>query len=430
MTYLLGLVYLALIYVRPGEIIPGLIGFPFLEITTGAAALAAVISLALKPRGFMNLPNDWCFLGFCGAAVLSVPANGWLGGGYRALLLLLPLITFYVLTRLAVTTARQLRWFAVVLVALTAFQAGNGILQYYTGTGLGGSTAHVKIEADAESETGVEETKRIRGTGIFGDPNDLAMSLVIVLPFLFGVILSRSSVLGWLSSVAVLGIVMLALVLTQSRGGLVGVGAASAAFAYRRFGKGFAAAIGVVVFAALLALGPSRFQNLETSESSAQGRIQAWAAGLAMFKSAPVLGVGYGNYAEYNELVAHNSFVHAFAETGFVGGYFLVGLCYWFLVGNGAGRNVAGAAGSRLARDIWASGIGAMTCALFLSRQYSPVFYVPLVMGAARIAVEKTEDGPAPTGKWSEWVLIVFLSVGVIVSAYIAVRSLAVWSRG
>jgi O-antigen ligase len=210
----------------------------------------------------------------------------------------------------------------------------------------------------------------------------------------------------------------------------VGVGAASAAFAYRRFGKGVAAAIGVVVFAALLILGPSRFQNLEASESSAQGRIQAWAAGLAMFKSAPVLGVGYGNYAEYNELVAHNSFVHAFAETGFIGGYFLVGLCYWFLVGNGAGRNVAGAARSRLARDIWASGIGAMACAMFLSRQYSPVFYVPLVMGAARIAVEKTEDEVAPTYKWSEWVLIVFLSVGVIISTYIAVRTLAVWSRG
>jgi len=39
MAYLACLVYIAVTYVRPGEIIPGWIGFPFLEIAAGSRSL-------------------------------------------------------------------------------------------------------------------------------------------------------------------------------------------------------------------------------------------------------------------------------------------------------------------------------------------------------------------------------------------------------
>ena len=429
MAYLACLIYIAITYIRPGEIIPGWIGFPFLEIAAGIAAFAGVVSLLFNPRAVGNLPNDWCFLGYGIAVVLSLPANGWLGGGYLALLSILPLIVFYFLIRLAVQTEAQLRWLSGVLVLLTLFQAGNGILQYHTGMGLGGSTADVRVQYDPETGDEGTEVKRVRGTGIFGDPNDLAMSLIVVLPFLLSAVISgQSGFLLRILAVGAIGVLGYALVLTQSRGGFVGFAALIATYAYRRFGRVTAFVVGGLAVVVMLAAGPSRFQQIDSSEASAQGRIQSWAVGLQMLKSQPILGVGYGSFGDFNEITAHNSFVHSFAELGVIGGTCFVGMWYWFFVTTGAGRNVAGAAKSRLALDILASGVGVMVCALFLSRQYSPILYVPLALGAARVTVTPRDAQEAPFQRPWDWGLLLLLSVGVVMGTYVLVRVLARWS--
>jgi hypothetical protein len=435
MTYVLCLIYVAIIYIRPGEIIPGWIGFPFLQVAAGAALVSAVFSILLRPRRVLELPNDWCFLGFFAAAILSNPAWGWFGGGAEAFRKLQPLLWFYLLIRLAVTTQRQLRFLMGFVVVLTLFQAGNGILQYYTGTGLGGSTAHVRVltaeerlAAGEPTEEEPEEIRRVRGTGIFGDPNDLAMSLVLVIPFLVsGIVGAGVNPFRRAFSLTALGALGATLILTQSRGGMVGAAALMAAYASKRVGKVAAALALVLVMAVALAAGPSRLQAIDSSESSAQGRIQAWAEGLAMLRSSPILGVGYGRFIEFHSLVAHNSFVHTYAETGLIGGFFFIGVFYWFFVGNGAGRNVSGAATSRLALDLWASGVGVTVCAMFLSRQYSPVLFVPLVMGAARVSVERAPEEPGfQTGL--DWAKQIALTGGGVIATYVAVRLLAVWS--
>jgi len=429
MAYLACLVYIAVTYVRPGEIIPGWIGFPFLEIAAGFAVVAALISLALNPRHFADLPNDWCFLAYGVAVVLSRPANGWFGGAFPALLAILPLMTFYFLIRLAVRTEAHLRGLIAAFVLLTLFQAGNGILQYHTGMGLGGSTAHVRVQYDTETGDEVEEIKRVRGTGIFGDPNDLAMSLIVVLPFLFSAVISeQSGFLRRVLAVGAIGVLGYALVLTQSRGGFVGFAALIATYTYRRFGRLSAVAAGVLAVVVMLAAGPSRFQQIDSSEASAQGRIQSWAAGLQMLKSQPILGVGFGNFGDYNQLTAHNSFVHSFAELGVIGGVCFVGIWYWFFVTTTAARDIAGAARSRLALDILASGVGVMVCAVFLSRQYSPVLYVPLALGAARVAVTPGDHQQTSFQRASDWMLLPLLSVGVVIGTYVLVLLLARWS--
>jgi len=429
MAYLACLVYVGIIYIRPGEIIPGWLGFPFLQIAGVIVALSAVLSFVLEPRKFANLPNDRSFLGFCLAIILSRPSTGWFGGGYLALLSILPLVMFYLSIRLAVRSERQLRGLVAAVILFTLFQAGNGIVQYHTGMGLGGSTAHVRVEYDPDTGEEIEEVKRIRGTGIFDDPNDLAMSLVVVLPFLFSTVLSGGSgVTKRLLATGAIGVIGYAFVLTQSRGGFVGLAALSAVYAYRRFGRITAVVVGIAVVAGMLATGPSRFRQMDTAESSAQGRIQSWSAGLQMFKSKPVLGVGYGGFGDYNRLTAHNSYIHAFAELGTVGGYFFVGICYFFLIATSAIRDVAGASRSRLARDILASGVGVMACALFLSRLYSPVFHVPLVLGAARVAITPGEHQTTPFHRGSDWFVVLGLSVGVILGTYFVVVALARWS--
>ena len=183
----------------------------------------------------------------------------------------------------------------------------------------------------------------------------------------------------------------------------------------------------MIVVVAIVAA-PGRLRVITSAEESAQGRIQAWAAGVEMLKSKPVLGVGFAEFTNWHERVAHNSFVHVFAETGFVGIFFFVGTFYWFFVGNGPLRNVAGAVASPMARDLWASCIGAVVCACFLSRQYVPVLYIPLALGAVRIGVEQAGDTGLTFQRWWDWCVVAFLAVAVVTVSYVAVRALVVWS--
>src|SRR6476469_1307732 len=102
MTFLLALLFLVFVYVRPGEIFPGWEGFPFLEILVGLSAVSLAGSLAVRPRRLWNLPHDRFVLGFLVAIVVSNVAWGWLVGGYQGLLAMAPAVFGYVLLRSAV----------------------------------------------------------------------------------------------------------------------------------------------------------------------------------------------------------------------------------------------------------------------------------------------------------------------------------------
>jgi O-Antigen ligase len=429
MAFALCLLYVAVIYVRPGEIVPALASLSITWAVGLVATAVTAFSFVLKPRPVAESPIDWCFLAFCAVAVVTAPFHGWLGAAFRAFQTLLPLAIFYFLIRLTVQTKRQLQILIGVIVLLTVFQAANGILQHYTGFGVGGSTAYAdRARMVGDEYTDRPEVLRIRGTGIFSDPNDLAMSLVLVFPFLFTMLLSpRAGSMRRLVAVGGIALLTFAIILTRSRGGLVGLGALCAAYGVRRFGLRRAVPF-LLVLGGILAVVFLTRETLDPSEMSSQGRVQAWAVGLQLLKSNPLIGVGFGNFLEYNELVAHNSFVHSLAELGLIGAIFFVGMIYWFLVGTTSRRDVAGASASTLAMDITASGIGILVCATFLSRQYTPILYVPIALGATRMAVERpagTRLGLFRPGDVARVIALTLLLTGAV---YVVVRLFAIWS--
>ena len=108
MAYLLCLVYIAIIYIRPAELNPALIPYRIGETTGIVAAAAAVFSVLLRPRAFLNLPTDWCFLGFCVVAFIANPLGTSVDQLSRVSSILFPLAAFWVLIRLTVETPRQL----------------------------------------------------------------------------------------------------------------------------------------------------------------------------------------------------------------------------------------------------------------------------------------------------------------------------------
>ena len=448
-TFALCLLYVALIYIRPGEIVPVLADLRLPMVVLIIGSISAAASLFMKRRRFANRPGDLCFVGFIFATMISNPVNGKFTVGPGGLEQLLPLVAFYFFIRIAVRTERQMRWLVGLVILLTMFQAVNGIVQYWTGAGLGGSTVVMTPTGgdnpDSLDTPGGGEVARIRGTGIFGDPNDLAMALLIAFPFLFTAVLDAGTgMLRRLLALALLAVLLYAVFLTQSRGGFMGLAVLGAAYVYRRIGR-TTALVAAVLLLVLVLMAPGRLREVTSSEESAQFRIQAWNIGFELLKSKPVLGVGTGEFMTFHNRVAHNSFVHVFAETGLVGLFFFVGMFYWFFVTNGPLRNVAGAVDSPLARDLWASCLGLVVCACFLSRQYVPILYIPLALGAARVTIAQADDEqpgePVPAtsvgtsiaeaaavdvARWWDWPVQGAVTVGVVLAAYAAIRTLGV----
>ena len=113
-----------------------------------------------------------------------------------------------------------------------------------------------------------------------------------------------------------------------------------------------------------------------------------------MFFSRPILGIGAGNFADYNVITAHNSFVLVLAETGIVGftlWFAFVG--YGFLMMGALLRyrpELADAAAQRAWRDeraiaatLLLAQSGFFFAAFFLSRSYVVLLYLlaALVLG-------------------------------------------------
>ena len=369
------LLYLIVIYIRPGEIFPSLAQMPILDYLSMGALAAAALSLFMNRRRFWDQPHDWFFLVFTGLILISKPVWGWMGGLLDSLTRFGPVVFFYFLIRLGVQSDREIVRFTRVLVWLNLFLAVNGLLQVFTGTGFGNSEAMA-------TRDGI----RIMGTGIFNDPNDLGMTLVLAVPF----VLSRLSAPGTrlpgrVGAFVILAALLAACYYTNSRGTILAIGVTFTVFAYRRAGALSATAVAAVGLVGILLLAPSRMSEMSADEASAQGRIQAWSEGLQMLKADPVFGVSFGGFADNHRMVAHNSFVHVLAELGLPGAVTFVGMFYWYFLGLGQARiqkTRADADRMRLRRDLGDSALGMLICMFFLSRQYTPVPSAILALGA------------------------------------------------
>ena len=412
MLYGCVLLYITLIYIRPAEIVPGWAAIPFVDIVTVIAAIIGIFSLGVKPRPIANLPHDKFLLAFWAFIAIS-SAKVWMTGVVLSFIAFSPVIVCYFLIRAGVTTQRQLNGLLYLLVALNVFLAINGIMQYHTGIGLGNVT--MKLD-------------RIYGTGIFNDPNDLGLTFVLSVPLMLMMIARRrSSMLLRIPVVVALALVLVALYYTNSRGAIVGLAATMVCFSFFKF-KPITASIAAVALVGLVAVAaPSRGGEISVGESSAQSRIQSWAEGWNMLKWHPITGVGYGQYTEHHDRVAHNSFVHTMAELGLLGAFALVGMFYWYFKGVRL-IPVTDPDLEAWRRALMVSAAGMLTCGWFLSRQYVAIFYVVLAIGACAATLNVPRERLQPTQK--DFLNIGGLTVFFLAFVYFSIRTMAVWGGG
>ena len=183
---------------------------------------------------------------------------------------------------------------------------------------------------------------------VLGDPNDLALVLMFPVAFAASLVMTANinhwtKLLGIISAV----ILFLAVIATQSRGGLLGVMSIFAVFGYRRIqSKVLFFSVGIVLAMLLFVMaGISDRASGGAAETgvdaSAMGRIYAWQAAFGMAVHNPFSGVGlnnfYANYYFYSphwdglNHAVHSTWFGVLAETGFLGlSIFLA--CIYYLV--------------------------------------------------------------------------------------------------
>jgi putative inorganic carbon (hco3(-)) transporter len=335
MGYLLFILLNAVLFIRPGEIVLEMEDLPIYQLTIFACAVisAPEVYRQLSAKSLSVQPITVCAIAMLIAVILSHLANGSIWDARMCGFAFGKVVLYYLLLVGLIDSPLRLRQFLLCVVGFVTILTALAVLQYRGAIDIPGLDP-VKDEGIDPATGEIIIYRRLCSIGIFNDPNDLSlilvMAMVLCLSFLGG---SCGRPSGWLW-VAPLGLFGYALVLTRSRGGLLALVAALLVLLWERFGGRKAFLLGALVLPLLFLGARGRQTELGTSEGTGQLRIQLWSEGLTAFRKAPLFGIGMGRYEEEFGQVAHNSFIHCFTELGVFGGTCFLGafyLAFWML---------------------------------------------------------------------------------------------------
>jgi hypothetical protein len=447
--YFLFLLVNLVLFVRPAEIVPSLAQARIYELVILAcfASSLLVVLEQFRIQSLIDSPITVFVLGLLPAAAISHLSHGYLGGALGSGQEFLKLVIYYLLLVGLVNTPGRLRHFMGWLLLLVLMLTTLSLLQYHGMVNIPSLTEMRSMTID-ETTGVITYLRRLRSTGIFNDPNDLC--LVLVLAMVIGLYrmvepkdpLRRRRGLGafadnaffrvifWMAPIGVFGY---ALALTRSRGGFLSMLMGILTMLMSRFGLRRTLPVAIVMLPVMLVLFGGRQTEISTGVDTGQERIQIWAQGLTLFKGAPVFGIGMDQYEEEVRQVAHNSFLHAFTELGMLGGTLFIGafLVAWrSLYKAGSPRvRILDVRMGRLRAYLLAAVTGYAVGILTLSRNYTVPTYLILGLAAAFLRVAPIHPRsviPRLTGR-----LLLGLSVvGVlfIAGAYVFINLFATWS--
>lgn len=182
-----------------------------------------------------------------------------------------------------------------------------------------------------------------RSSGMFSDSNQYALIANLLIPLAYLWVIAKRPSWERLFVAGCLGVILLGTTFAASRGGLMGSALGLGYLALRSKNAGRNLAIIAATLAPLLLLSPTsplhRARNPSYGDVQAeQARIITWKAGLRMFQTHPLVGVGIHNfkplvqsYEEAGEEVvklAHNTYIELAAETGLPGIVSYIGILF------------------------------------------------------------------------------------------------------
>jgi O-antigen ligase len=305
-----------ILYVRPTEVIQPLLGLELYLVVIVICLITAFPLLwqQLQPAELHREPLTVCVIGLTAAVFLSLLSHLQIEAAFAWGFDFFKMLLFYLLFVGLVTDKVRLRRFLWCVTLFISMSALLSVLEFH---------GVITLPVAASIKDG--DYVRLRGSGIFQDPNDLCVLLCLGL--LFGTYLltdRRSGFLRflWLGPLTLL---FYALLQTQSRGGLLALMVGVMAVLRARWGWLRAALLGLVVVPLLLAVAAGRQAGISATTDTGQARMELWRDGLMFVRLNPVFGIGREEFGKESGQVAHNSYIQAFGEMGLFGGALFLG---------------------------------------------------------------------------------------------------------
>ena len=408
------LVFTAVLFLRPQDVFPVLDVLHLAELSAMAGLLSLFTGRLARRQAITRITPEFAgVLAFGAVLLVTAPFSIWFGGALGTFQdLYSKVILVYLLAVNVLISPKRLERLTWLLVLALGYLAFRAMIDYARGINM---TAH---------------GTRVRGSvgGIMKNPNDLALNMVVFLPFAAYIAMEATSGLKRLTAAACGACMIGAIVASGSRGGFLGFGVmivVLGAFAARRR-PGFVL-VGVLVALCALPVVPASYwrrvasitDDSKDDVQSSQARRTLMSESVAAFVAHPLTGVGAGMFKNWNPHdreeawhESHNVWLQVAAELGLFGlaaFLFLVVRAFASVVqtrrllrrlraaprtramgGRRPEADVPGAIPSRDAELLdWhsaamaASLAGWLVCAFFASGAYTWTFYYLLALAAA-----------------------------------------------
>lgn len=324
--------FTALLFFRPQDTVPGLEIFHLAEV----AAVTALVAMALQRarRGLTPMPITPEVIGlalFSAVMLMTAPFSIWPSGAVHTFTdMFVKVVLVFMLLTHSLSTPRLLRRFTWLIVIAMGYIAARGVLDYVRGENL--------------------LLGRLQGAvpGLVGNPNDLAMNMVVFMPFAAFAAIAPGNRLARLGSGLIVLLMLATTVFTKSRAGFLGLAVVALLIVIqaRRIKPGLAAgaivaSLLVVPFlpSAVWTRASSIFNAEEDETGSRAARQNLMEEGWKTFLEHPLTGVGAGQFQNYNPpdrqepwRETHNVVLQVLAEMGILGG-----IAFGYLLTRGAG---------------------------------------------------------------------------------------------
>jgi O-antigen ligase len=311
---LMGLV--AVNEIQPGELYPVLAP---LHLERVLAALV-LISVVVQGRKLKFPPITRWFLAFYGAMLIAIPLALWPSNSVLACVAFFSVVFYHVMLVSMLETEEQIRRIVLLFVALTAWLGGSAVYEYHAGI--------------RQFAMGIDRAEGVTSSG--GDPNSLAITMVVTMPLMCLLFLHGKSLAIRLFSLACFAIALVTIITTGSRTAFLAFLLLMLMLVFRRPAN--------LKFLPLLILAAPlfwfvipqqyklRYESIKTrdDDESYTNRLLSWQGGEQMFLHNPLTGVGPNNYTAANGmrywpgtprhwLNAHSLYFKVLGELGIFG---------------------------------------------------------------------------------------------------------------
>jgi len=316
--------YLIIFFMNPNEIFEFLqyVAFPYEKIIAALVMASLFIHIAMIKKEFKVYYIDVALTAFLMAAGISILGAEDLQASYDAWQQFFRIFLVYLLIARIVETPKQLKAVIFLFIISIGFLAISSTIQYYRG--------------EFEVRQGIARLHSFGGGLI--DPNTLATSLILGLSLMFYMAKAHRNLLLRLFMYGLMGSCIWAVILTGSRGGMVGGIAVLGLLVWHSRHKVVGAVVAVAVLVALGVSMPQQYSDrfmtifhvgesdVDGAGASAYGRINGLILGFKFFTKNPITGVGIDNFGLWHHREpggdwtdAHNLIGKLVGELGLLG---------------------------------------------------------------------------------------------------------------